>query len=80
MAKVTGFSAKTEAGDGVVCDAHGNNVAFQCIACDAPVLAVILENQRGFDSAHPTTCPECGAKFWLSAQEVDSTLIVHVVE
>jgi hypothetical protein len=75
MARITGFAAR-EKNAPVVCDAYGNNVAFQC-RCGAPVLAVILENQRGSDSEHPTTCPGCRAKFWLSVQETDAVLVVH---
>lgn len=47
MAKVTGLQCIDEAGQAVACDAYGNNVAFRCLGCGGPVLAVIRENQRG---------------------------------
>ena len=78
MATVSGFSAQDEKGNAVNCDAHGNNVAFQC-NCGRPVLAVILANQKGYDISHPTECPGCGARYWVTANTVGRTLTIHSI-
>jgi len=54
MATVTDFHCTDEGGLRVLCDAHGNNVAFRCQGCGGPVLAVIREHQRG---SHPDNPP-----------------------
>jgi NAD-dependent SIR2 family protein deacetylase len=77
MSKVTGFKAVDELGFPVLCDAQGNNVAIRCTSCGGPVLAVIRENQRGNSSVHPAVCPACGAKYWVSLNEVLELLTVH---
>jgi hypothetical protein len=61
----------------VPADAHGNNVAFSCLNCSGPVLATLMEHQRGSSAAKPTTCRVCGASFWLEVQVDRKRLLVH---
>ncbi len=79
MPSVTGFSVVVESGTSVSADPHGNNVAFSCLVCNAPVLAVIREHQRGSGSQNPSVCTACGARFWVECLKVESQLVVHTV-
>jgi len=79
MAKITGFTAKDESGSPILCDAFGNNVAFRCLKCGGPVLAVMRANQRGSSSNNPSQCPSCLKYFWLSLAEAEQSLVVHRV-
>jgi DNA-directed RNA polymerase subunit RPC12/RpoP len=76
---VSGLSVVDEAGFPVLADPHGNNVAFRCLGCGAPVLAVVLEHQRGCSAQKPSVCPACGAKFWVEAVVTEQQLVVHRV-
>ncbi len=42
MTRVTDFRLVNENGDRLLCDAFGNNVAFDCPKCGHPMLAMIL--------------------------------------
>jgi DNA-directed RNA polymerase subunit RPC12/RpoP len=75
--KITGFLAMDGMGDGILADAHGNNIAFSCSECDHPILAVALENQRGCDEEHPAVCKRCGAKYFLDVRSHMEKLYVH---
>ena len=55
----------------------GNNVAFQCLECRAPVLAVVREHQRGSSANNPSMCPACKASFWVEAIVPQSRLVVR---
>ena len=79
LVTVTGFSAADAPGFPVLCDAHGNNVAFRCLGCGGPVLAVVREHQRGASPANPAVCPACGCRFWLEGSESRRLLVVHRV-
>lgn len=79
MAKITGLTAKDESGTPILCDAFGNNVAFLCLKCGGPVIAVIRANQRGSSSNNPSQCPSCLEHFWVSLAEADRSLVVHRV-
>ena len=79
MTTITNFNAFASDGTSVAADAHGNNVAFQCLACRAPVLAVLMQHQRGTSPAKPTTCRHCGAGYWIEAIVAESRLVVHRV-
>jgi hypothetical protein len=45
MTKVTDFRLVDENGDRALSDAFGNNVAFKCVKCGHPMLAIILPKQ-----------------------------------
>ena len=77
MAKVTGFRCVDALGGHVPCDAHGNNVAFQCPACGGPVLATLRENQRGSAADRPSECPGCHARYWAEADVANACLTVR---
>ena len=47
--KITDFLVMDMNGDEIEADPHGNNLAFCCMECGHPVVAVALENQRGSD-------------------------------
>lgn len=67
-------------GEEIKADAHGNNVAFCCMDCGHPILAIALENQRGSDEEHPAECKGCGAKYFLDVREGSEKLYVHPVD
>lgn len=77
MPAITGFKAVDESGFPVLCHAHGNNVAFRCLGCGSPVLAVLFNNQPGINSDRPTTCPACEARYWVEVKESPGYLVVH---
>ena len=77
MATVTGFTCIGESGDPVPADAYGNNVAFRCAECGAPILAVVREHQRGAGPDNPSECRECGTKFWVALGITPRQLLVH---
>lgn len=80
MAKITGFTAQNESGIPILCDAYGNNVAFRCLKCGGPVLAVMRANQRGSSSNNPSQCPSCLEHFWVSLTKADRSLVIHRVD
>lgn len=80
MTTVTGFQAVTESGTAVQADAFGNNAAFVCINCHAPLLAIVREGQRGSSPTRPVTCRNCVTSFWLECKTEERTLVVHEVK
>lgn len=79
MTTITGFRAVSGSGLPVQVDAFGNNAAFACLNCHAPLLSVLREHQRGSSPKRPVVCPGCGSAWWLEAREQEKTLIVHEV-
>ena len=77
MTAITGFSASAQDGSPIAADAHGNNVAFKCLVCGGPVLAVLLPKQRGSSAEKPTTCRACSTCYWVEAHIPQSRLLVH---
>jgi predicted RNA-binding Zn-ribbon protein involved in translation (DUF1610 family) len=77
MATVTAFTTVDEGGSRVPADAYGNNVAFRCLNCGDPVLAVIRPHQRGSSPGNPSICRACGARFWIEARAPQTQLVVH---
>jgi DNA-directed RNA polymerase subunit RPC12/RpoP len=70
MTRVTDFQLLDEAGERALCDAYGNNVAFKCMKCGHPMLAIILpkQNRRGSTPENPAVCRHCGFKAWVVAE------------
>jgi hypothetical protein len=79
MATITKFRCTDEKGQQILCDAFGNNVAFNCSNCNHPMLAIIRENQRGSDANHPAECPNCRFSCWLEDDQVARILRLHAV-
>jgi hypothetical protein len=79
MTAVTNFTAVDEGGFPVLADAHGNNVAFRCLGCGAPVLAVVLAHQRGSSPTNPSICRACQSRFWVEPKPGAYQLVVHRV-
>ena len=77
MTKVTGFEMVAGEGLKLAADAHGNNVAFRCLHCSWPVLAVFLEGHRGSSANTPTNCQGCGARYWVEVDSSQSRLRLH---
>ena len=75
--KITDFLVMDADGVTVAADPHGNNVAFCCIRCTQPILAVALENQRGSDEEHPVACRGCGEKYFLDIRQESGKLYIH---
>jgi hypothetical protein len=68
MAKITDFRCIDELGNEVPCDAFGNNVAVRCPRCGHPILAIALENQRGFSQDKPAACRSCRFECWITIE------------
>ena len=79
MTTITGFTVVDAVGFPVLADPFGNNVAFQCVGCGAPILAVVRKDQRGSSVTKPAICPACGSRFWVEPKEKEHRLIVHRV-
>ncbi len=79
MATVTGFQAVDVDGNPILCQARGNNAAFQCFECRGPILATFLPGHEGSSKNKPCTCL-CGCRYWLVADEANQWLVVHAVE
>ncbi len=80
MATVTNFKGDDAQGHPVPCDAHGNNVAFGCLDCGGPVLAIIRTHQRGSSAAKPSPCPACSSRFWVDVDAPRQVVIVNRVK
>lgn len=60
--------------DGKKIDSHpsGNNVAFVCLKCSHPVLAVLGPiGSMGISEDKPTTCKGCGSNYVLEPDNKD---------
>lgn len=79
MATITGFRCIDKAGLPVLCDAHGNNVAFRCLSCGGPVLATVRDSQRGSAPDRPSECGACHSNYWVRVRESSRKLIVRRV-
>ena len=79
MTRVTGFHLVGEGGERALCDAFGNNVAFKCMKCGLPMLAVMRpeQNQRGSTPENPAVCRHCGFCAWLVAEPAKRLLRVN---
>lgn len=66
-------------GDEIRADAFGQNVAFACWHCGHPLLAIALENQRGFDQQHPTVCKGCNRAYFLDVRPHMQKLYIHAL-
>ncbi len=75
--KLTDFLVMDHYGDQIDADPHGNNIAFCCFDCGYPILAVALENQRGFDEMHPAACRGCKVKYFLDIRSHAGKLYIH---
>jgi DNA-directed RNA polymerase subunit RPC12/RpoP len=79
MTRVTDFQLLDENGGRALCDAFGNNVAFKCMKCGHPMLAIILprQNRHGSTPENPAVCRNCGSKAWLMAEPAKKLLRVQ---
>lgn len=77
--KITDFLVMDADGNEISADPHGNNLAFSCPACRGPVLAVVLQNQRGWDEDHPAVCRSCKCAYFLDIREQAKKLYIHPV-
>jgi len=77
MAAITGFPAEDENGFPILADAHGNNVAFRCVGCGGPILAIARPHQRGSSDENPSVCPACSARYWV--EPMSDKLVIHRV-
>ena len=77
--KITDCLILDSNGDIVEADPHGNNIAFCCMECRHPIVAVALENQRGWDEDHPATWRKCEARYFLDIRAQAAKLYIHVL-
>jgi hypothetical protein len=82
MTRVTDFTCVNERGERVLCDAYGNNVAFECRNCGHPMLAIVLpkQNRRGSNPDNPAVCRHCKSRFWVVAETGEKRLQVNPVD
>lgn len=78
--KITDFLVLDTDGSETPADPHGTNIAFCCMTCGHPVLAVALENQRGSDEEHPAICRGCNAQYFLDVRPQSGKLYIHLVQ
>ncbi|CAJ2376746.1 MAG: hypothetical protein MPK11_05345 [Gammaproteobacteria bacterium] len=63
MPTITEFCAHIK-GKEIPADAQGNNVAFSCIHCKHPVLAIAVEKQRGSPTGKKSAkCIKCKEEY-----------------
>ena len=76
MTRVTDFHCVNEQGEDVLCDAFGNNVAFDCPKCGHPMLAIILpkQNRHGSTPENPAICRHCKSRVWVVAEPAKQVL------
>jgi len=77
--KITDFLIMDGNGDLIDADPHGDNIAFSCLACGHPVLAIAGNSQRGSDEEHAAICKGCGQKHFLDVREHTSKLYIHTL-
>ena len=80
MAKITDFHCVDKNDQPIPADAFGNNAAFACPNCGQPILAIMLENQRGFNASNPSICRSCDLRGWLSVDAAKERLQLHIVQ
>lgn len=78
--KITDFLVMDTNGDEIAADPHGSNLAFSCPLCGYPVLATVLENQRGSDEHHPAYCRGCETGYFLDIRPRAEKLYVHFAD
>lgn len=79
MATVTGLRCIDRDRNPVLCDCFGNNVAFRCLSCGGPVLAIVRDNQRGSSKENPAQCVACESRFYLELDQMQNKLVIYRV-
>jgi len=74
--KITNFLVMDSNGSEIAADPLGNNLAFCCVKCGHPMLAVALEHQQGSDEEHPATCK---AQYFLDVRQQAEKVYIHPV-
>lgn len=75
--KITDFLVMDTNGVEIDADPHGDNLAFCCMACGYPIVAVALDNQCGSDEEHPASCRGCDAKYFLDIRLQTEKIYIH---
>jgi len=75
--KITGFLIMDCEGNDIVADPFGNNLAFTCMGCGHPILAIALENQRGSSESSPVPCKGCDASYFMDIRVHAKKIYVH---
>jgi len=75
--KITDFLVMDGNGNEIVADPFGNNLAFTCMDCGHPVLALALENQRGSSESSPVICKGCDASYFMDIRAHAKKIYVH---
>lgn len=79
MPAITNFSTLGSDGKPIQADPFGNNVAFRCKVCSHPVLAIAMENQRGYSERNPAECRSCGTRYCIQVDEDAEEIHVHLL-
>ena len=77
--KITDFLVMDTNGLEVPADPHGNSLAFCCMVCGHPVLAVVHDHQRGSDEENPAICKGCNTQYFVDVRIKSEKLYIHVV-
>jgi len=75
--KITDFLIMDSEGNEVAADPFGNNLAFTCMDCGHPILAIALENQRGNSESSPVFCKGCEASYFMDIRVHAKKIYVH---
>ena len=76
---ITNFDVFDEIGNTIDCDILGSHIAFHCFKCDYPVLAVALENERGWDEDNPARCKSCKAPHILDIRAHKDIMYIYAI-
>lgn len=76
--KITDFQLIGADGVALNSDAFGNNVAFNCIQCRHPILAILRPNQRGSSIDAVVECRGCQSGYYLDVDESMKRLMLKV--
>jgi hypothetical protein len=82
LARVADFQFVNERGDRLLCDAFGNNIAFDCTSCGHPILGKIQRKprRRGLTVENPAICRHCGFRGWVTAEPEKQLLRLECVD
>ena len=78
--KITDFLVMDGDGIEIEADPFGNNLAFKCMDCGYPILAIALENQRGSSENSPVNCRGCGTSYFLDVRSHMKKIYVHTTD
>ena len=77
---ITDFLIMDAYGIVIAADSDGDHLAFCCMQCGYPIVAVALDSQRGSDEDHPASCRGCGTQYFLDVRPHAKKLYIHQLD